>query len=258
MLTKNKLSESTNGKPIFADTGFTLIHTVTDTNYWHEIYLWVSNPNTFSVDCELHFGVRNSFASESRMIIPPKSGWNLFVPGFILKKSTGGSAVDQTIFMNARDYGSVYVAGFYNKIEAQTYTSTTLGKYALSGSKQIADELPVGALIELRENNYFDPLQAKLTIHEAPSGTITYDEVWIWATMNQAWGGFTANYGYREVFLEWGDTGSVTSIKIPPDTGFVPLVSGSILRNGATIRAWAEDFADSELFLGGFVNRVLA
>jgi hypothetical protein len=89
------------------------------------------------------------------------------------------------------------------------------------------------------------------TVHTAISGTVGYDEVYIWAsnTDNQA----------RQLTLEWGGTTDpgellVKSYSIPGNSLPIPIALGQVMQNGLTIGAFADQ--SGYINLTGFVNRI--
>lgn len=236
-----------------------------DTNTWYQFYIWVSNPGEHSLWICLELGQRyGSWANTwCNMIVPPKSGWNLHVPGLILRGVKYNDGVTypyyyQELFMNTRDVGTGYMCGYVQKTPALPYTTVGEGLFALSNSAYdpgYADE-PCGAAIQMlspQESGSY-----KRLIHTAVSGTSYCDEVWLWANCSQFWGGGNQSaYCHRQLYIEWGDTDTakVSMFLVPPDAGWVPVIQGAILQNGAQIRGWAENYADAEINVSGYVWR---
>lgn len=246
-------------------TSWTDIHYIDGPNEdydWHQVYLWISNPNNHSIIAECQMGecYDTPTNEQFRMTLAPKSGWHLFSPGMILRSVPNNNGTPpgsgQQIQAKAYNYGSGFIAGFVNNIPAPNYDSTEEGLFALNGTVYnpgSADE-PAGSPILMKgthESNY------KRTIHTAVSGTSYYDEIWLWACCAQFWGGGNLVTGFRELWVEWGSTteNKASHFFIPPDAGWVPVVQGLVLHNGALVRGWAEDQADAEINVGGYVWR---
>src|SRR3990167_2098187 len=85
-------------------------------------------------------------------------------------------------------------------------------------------------------------------VHAAVSGTADMDEVWLWACNSNSVGG--------ELTVEWGASAAPDNelkMTIPPKAGYVLVVPGMLLNNGASIRCYA---ASANLFMvNGFANR---
>ncbi len=88
-------------------------------------------------------------------------------------------------------------------------------------------------------------------IHTAVAGTTdgTFDEVWLWAQNNHA----------ASVLLtvEFGSNSTDDNIivTIPNKVGLVPIISGLILHNGATVKAFAA--SANVIIVHGFVNNMV-
>ncbi len=90
---------------------------------------------------------------------------------------------------------------------------------------------------------------AGTTIHTAVSGTTNIDEVWLYATNNDAsavnltilWGGSTSPNDYIQM-------------SIPSKTGLYLIVPGLILQNSNVIKAFAG--TGSVISISGWVNKI--
>ncbi len=87
-------------------------------------------------------------------------------------------------------------------------------------------------------------------IHTAISGTVNYDEIYLWAnntstapaTLNIQWGGATDP-----------DHTVVNDYSIPSNSPLIPIVPGLIMRGGLVIRAWSG--TANVINITGYVNR---
>jgi hypothetical protein len=88
-------------------------------------------------------------------------------------------------------------------------------------------------------------------IHTAVSGTIDYDEVWLYA-MNQ---GTTDT----ALTIEWGgttDPDDRITTTLLPKAGLTLVVPGLVLQNENNVRAFAS--TANVILIGGYVNRIQA
>jgi hypothetical protein len=88
-------------------------------------------------------------------------------------------------------------------------------------------------------------------IHTAIAGTTSFDEVYLWAN--------NTDTVERNLTIEWGgvtDPGDhiSKSVRIPPNSPPIPIVTGKVLQNGLEVRAFAS--AASVINLSGYVNRI--
>jgi hypothetical protein len=87
------------------------------------------------------------------------------------------------------------------------------------------------------------------TIHTASSGTSALDEVWLWATNEDA--------AAIVVTLQYGGTTAVDNsitVSVPPGGGLVPLVAGLLLQNSLVVKAFAG--TANKVVVYGFVNKI--
>lgn len=90
-----------------------------------------------------------------------------------------------------------------------------------------------------------------VTVHTAIAGLTSRDEVWLYATNNNATG------ATRTLTIEFGGVVSPDNLiitPIPPRVGPVLVLPGVPLRNALLVRAFADVIDDVQLY--GFVNRV--
>lgn len=88
------------------------------------------------------------------------------------------------------------------------------------------------------------------TIHTAVSGTSSFDEIHLWA-MN-------TDTAAIKLTIEFGGTTApddLTEITIPPESGWIPVISGWVLQNGLLVRAFAG--SGNLIVINGFVNRIV-
>ena len=87
--TKNKLSGSTNGKPIklttTATTGDTIHTAVAGTSSWDEIWIYATNNDSVSRNLTLEWGTTTAADGNIRVAIPATSGLTLVIPGLLLQ-----------------------------------------------------------------------------------------------------------------------------------------------------------------------------
>jgi hypothetical protein len=110
-LTKQKLSSSTDGKPIkvvATATAGTAVHTA-DATAWDEVWLWAFNSDTVLRTLTIEFGGATAPDQNIVVDIPPKSGLLLVVPGLILTNSA-------TVKAFASSANVVTVSGYVNRI----------------------------------------------------------------------------------------------------------------------------------------------
>ncbi len=89
------------------------------------------------------------------------------------------------------------------------------------------------------------------TIHTAPAGTTSFEEIWLWAVNSDT----TA----RKLTLEWGATTAPDSnieVTIPAESGLVLVSPGLLLQNGLLVTAFAA--VTNVVCIHGFVNRITA
>lgn len=88
------------------------------------------------------------------------------------------------------------------------------------------------------------------TIHTAPAGTTSIDEIWLWAVNSSA----TVP---QKLTLEWGETsapdGNIEQT-IPCESGLVLVVPGLLLQNSLLVTAFSTDA--NIVTIRGFVNRI--
>lgn len=92
---------------------------------------------------------------------------------------------------------------------------------------------------------------AGTTIHTAPSGTTTRDEVWLWAQNNDADG------EVRTLTIEFGGVTSPDNliiVPIPCKAGPVLVCPGLPLRNSLVVGAFADEANDVIVY--GYVNKI--
>lgn len=113
-ITKNKLSNSTNGKQILVTQTTSgsadQIHTaVAGTSTWDEIYIYATNTNSASVTCSLMWGGQAEPNDRVSFILNPTSGRTLIADGKLLQNG-----------LIVRAYASwanvVVIDGFVNSI----------------------------------------------------------------------------------------------------------------------------------------------
>lgn len=113
---KNILSSSTNGRGILVATNATagqLIHTApTNTSYLDEIWCYVQNNDTSSVDVSFEYGSTTSPNDIIKLSVLPASGLVLVVPGLILK----GAASPLVVRCFASVVNKITVHGYVNEI----------------------------------------------------------------------------------------------------------------------------------------------
>lgn len=115
--TKEKLSGSTNGKPIkvvataTGDPG-TAIHTPADNETdWDEIWLWAYNSSASSIVLTIEFGGTGAPDENIVVTLASKSGLIPIIPGLILQH-----AMPVTAFAGSANV--VTLVGFVNRITA--------------------------------------------------------------------------------------------------------------------------------------------
>ncbi len=89
--TKNKLSGSTNGKPIkvaaTSSTGTTIHTAVSGTSSWDEIFLYAFNSDSTDRVLTIEFGGTTAPDQNIVQTIPAQAGLVLVVPGLVLDNS---------------------------------------------------------------------------------------------------------------------------------------------------------------------------
>ena len=90
-----------------------------------------------------------------------------------------------------------------------------------------------------------------VTIHTAQSGTTYFDEIWVYATNNEA-----SPVTLTILFGGTADPDDYLTITIPSESGLTLVVPGLILQNSLIVKGFA-DVAD-KISISGFVNRVSA
>jgi hypothetical protein len=88
-------------------------------------------------------------------------------------------------------------------------------------------------------------------IHTAVTGTVSFDEVYLWASNVTA--------SAATLTIEWGgvtDPGDhvVKALEIPANSPPIPILTGQVLNNGLIVKAFSG--TASALNVGGFVNRI--
>jgi len=87
------------------------------------------------------------------------------------------------------------------------------------------------------------------TIHTAVTGTVSFDEIWIYA--------YNDDVTSRNIILLWGGTtepdNKILAV-VPPQSGRLLVVDGTLLQNGLIIKAYAS--AANVIILDGFVNNI--
>lgn len=113
--TKRALSGSTNGKQIkvvATTTPGTTIHTaVAGTSDFDEIWLYVTNNHTASVNMTIEFGGVATPDDLIQMAIPAKTGLYLLLPGLVLQNGLAIKAFAATANV-------ICVSGWVNRISA--------------------------------------------------------------------------------------------------------------------------------------------
>jgi hypothetical protein len=91
---------------------------------------------------------------------------------------------------------------------------------------------------------------AGTTIHAGVTGTVDWDEVWIWLVNNHS--------ADVEVEIEWENATASQNIvqTIPFDSGLVQVVPGFILQNDKTVAIFAS--ITNVVAAYGYVNRITA
>lgn len=89
------------------------------------------------------------------------------------------------------------------------------------------------------------------TVHQALAGAAGFDEVYLWAT--------NVTGAAATLTIEWGgvtDPGDhlVKSFSIPANSPPIPIVTGQVLQNGLTVKAFSG--TASAINLSGYVNRI--
>ena len=88
-------------------------------------------------------------------------------------------------------------------------------------------------------------------IHTAVSGTLSLDEIWLYAVNSSA--------SLVKLTLEWGEAtapdGNIEQ-NVPAESGLMLLVPGLVLQNGLTVKAFAG--TGSVITIAGYVNRATA
>lgn len=87
-----------------------------------------------------------------------------------------------------------------------------------------------------------------VTIHQAVSGTLSYDEVWLW--------GYNNNDEPYQVTVQWGETGSTGAVSqtLAAKSGYAQVIPGMVLNNDKVISAHAGSAGG--IAINGFVNRI--
>jgi hypothetical protein len=88
-------------------------------------------------------------------------------------------------------------------------------------------------------------------IHTAVAGTVSFDEVYLWASNVTA--------ATAKLTVEWGgvtDPGDhmVKSFSIPSNSPPIPIVTGQVLNNGLFLKAFSD--TASAINVTGYVNRI--
>lgn len=87
------------------------------------------------------------------------------------------------------------------------------------------------------------------TIHTAPAGTTSLDEIWLWA--------FNSDTADRVLTIEWGGATAPDQnivLNIPSKSGLVLCVPGLLIQNGLLITAFCP--TTNVVTVNGFVNRI--
>jgi hypothetical protein len=89
------------------------------------------------------------------------------------------------------------------------------------------------------------------TVHQALAGAAGFDEVYLWAS--------NVTGAAATLTIEWGgvtDPGDhlVKSFSIPANSPPIPIITGQVLQNGLTVRAFSG--TASAINLSGYVNRI--
>jgi hypothetical protein len=112
---KQKLSGSTNGKQIklaATSTPGTTVHTaVSGTTDYDEVWLYVTNNHTASVNLTIEWGGTSSPDDLIQMSIPSKTGLYLIVPGLVLQNGLAAKAF-------ASVANVLCISGWVNRITA--------------------------------------------------------------------------------------------------------------------------------------------
>tara|TARA_B100000678_G_C18166957_1_gene485491 strand:- start:294 stop:656 length:363 start_codon:yes stop_codon:yes gene_type:complete len=90
------------------------------------------------------------------------------------------------------------------------------------------------------------------TIHNAPSGTTSWDEIWLWVVNNDALNddeAFTINWGDAN-YSKW-----TVEETISVGSGLKLVVPGLILQNSQSLFGWAS-VDNTALTVFGYVNRI--
>ena len=88
-------------------------------------------------------------------------------------------------------------------------------------------------------------------IHTTVTGTVNYDEVWLWAVNSSS--------ADVDLTIEWGGVASpddLINVSIPGQEGYILIVPGMILQNELVVRAFAD--TANVVLINGFVNRIAA
>ena len=89
-------------------------------------------------------------------------------------------------------------------------------------------------------------------IHNSPSGTTSWDEIWLWVTNND-----TSNAD-EVLTIQWGDS-AVDKNKIEENitisTGLKLVISGLILQDSESVSGWGDNDSTA-LTIFGYVNRI--
>ncbi len=112
---KQKLSESTNGKQIKVvqtATAGTLVHTaVAGTSDWDEVWLYAVNSSASPVKLTIEWGEATAPDGNIEVSIPAEDGLTLVIPGLIIQ-----NGLEVRAFASAANV--VCVSGYVNRIEA--------------------------------------------------------------------------------------------------------------------------------------------
>ena len=91
-----------------------------------------------------------------------------------------------------------------------------------------------------------------VAIHNSPSGTTSWDEVWLWVTNNDPGNDDEA------LTILWGDSNYskwTVAENITIDSGLKLVVPGLILQNSQSVFGWA-NVDNTALTVFGYVNRI--
>lgn len=88
-------------------------------------------------------------------------------------------------------------------------------------------------------------------VHQAITNTTGFDEVYAWVS--------NVTSASRLLTIEWGGTSDpsdhlVKQLSIPPNSPPIPIMTGQVLQNGLSVRAFAD--SANALNITGYVNRI--